>query len=737
MDTTYTLSGATIVAETSSRTLAGIDFNTGVTTVTWTVYDAQGNNDFCSFDITVTDNELPTLTCIADDSRNTDAGECDYTVVGAEFDLTGAGDNCGVVDTTYTLSGATIVAETSSRTLAGIDFNTGVTTVTWTVYDAQGNNDFCSFDITVTDNELPTLTCIADDSRNTDAGECDYTVVGVEFDLTGAGDNCGVVDTTYTLSGATIVAETSSRTLAGIDFNTGVTTVTWTVYDAQGNNDFCSFDITVTDNELPTLTCIADDSRNTDAGECDYTVVGAEFDLTGAGDNCGVVDTTYTLSGATVIAETSGRTLAGIDFNTGVTTVTWTVYDAQGNNDFCSFDITVTDNELPTLTCIADDSRNTDAGECDYTVVGAEFDLTGAGDNCGVVDTTYTLSGATIVAETSSRTLAGIDFNTGVTTVTWTVYDAQGNNDFCSFDITVTDNELPTLTCIADDSRNTDAGECDYTVVGAEFDLTGAGDNCGVVDTTYTLSGATIVAETSSRTLAGIDFNTGVTTVTWTVYDAQGNNDFCSFDITVTDNELPTPICKDITVYLDSITGLVSITVDSIDNGSIDNCGIADRRIGLSSQSTFGCNDIGPHDVYLVIEDNSGNIDSCLSIVTVEYLLIPDAYPDPEYDTICNTGTTNILLRRNLSQTTFRWTVEAPASISGAVADTAKFSIIQTLTNSSDSAHLVKYIINPFTYGCENETDTAYIRSLPGYWMHLEDRNVQVHPLRILCGLSQ
>ncbi len=105
-----------------------------------------------------------------------------------------------------------------------------------------------------------------------------------------------------------------------------------------------------------------------------------------------MVDTTYTLSGATVIAETSGRTLAGIDFNTGVTTVTWTVYDAQGNNDFCSFDITVTDNELPTLTCIADDSRNTDAGECDYTVVGAEFDLTGAGDNCGVVDTTYTLS---------------------------------------------------------------------------------------------------------------------------------------------------------------------------------------------------------------------------------------------------------------------------------------------------------------------------------------------------------
>ena len=252
-----------------------------------------------------------------------------------------------------------------------------------------------------------------------------------------------MVDTTYTLSGATIAAcEISGRTLAGIDFNTGVTTVTWTVYDAQGNNDFCSFDITVTDNELPTLTCIADDSRNTDAGECDYTVVGAEFDLTGAGDNCGVVDTTYTLSGATVIAETSGRTLAGIDFNTGVTTVTWTVYDAQGNNDFCSFDITVTDNELPTLTCIADDSRNTDAGECDYTVVGAEFDLTGAGDNCGVVDTTYTLSGATVIAETSGRTLAGIDFNTGVTTVTWTVYDAQGNNDFCSFDITVTDNEL-------------------------------------------------------------------------------------------------------------------------------------------------------------------------------------------------------------------------------------------------------------------------------------------------------
>ena len=256
--------------------------------------------------------------------------------------------------------------------------------------------------------------------------------------------------------------------------------------------------------------------------------------------------------------------------------------------------------------------------------------------------------------------------------------------------------------------RDTDVGQCTFTITGGEFDLDNAVDNCEIIDTTYQLIGATVIGETSGRSIDGIVLDTGTTIVTWKVYTAHDTAN-CSFEIKVSDNALPTPVCKNITVYLDSVTGLTSIAADSIDNGSSDNCGIAQRWIGFSSDSIFDCGDIGTHNVYLVIQDNADNVDSCLSLVTVEYLVVPDAFPEPEYDTICDGATTNILLRRNLSKTTFRWTVLAPPSISGAIPDTAKFSIVQTLSNSSSSTQLVRYVINPFTYGCEDETDTAFV----------------------------
>ncbi len=375
----------------------------------------------------------------------------------------------------------------------------------------------------------------------------------------------------------------------------------------------------------------------------------------------------------------------------------------------CSYSDTVTvsilDVTVPVITCPADVEQGVDVDQCYGTVTGIEPTL--LTDDCpGIPTLTYKLTNATIGSGIGNAN--NVQFAVGITTVWYIAEDFSGNMDSCSFTVTINDDQAPVLTCKANQVRNTDAGQCTYTASGGEFDLDDASDNCDIVDTSYTLTGATTVGETSGRSLDGVIFNPGETTVTWRIFTAHDTNS-CSFTINVTDIQLPTPVCKNLTVYLDSVTGLASITVDSIENGSFDNCAIADRWIGFSSDSSYDCGDIGTHNVYLVIEDNSGNIDSCLSLVTVEYLVVPDAFPEPVYDTICNGATTDILLRRNLSQTTFRWTVLAPPSISGASPDTAKFSIVQTLSNSSDNTQLVRYVINPFTYGCENETDTAYV----------------------------
>jgi flavin reductase (DIM6/NTAB) family NADH-FMN oxidoreductase RutF len=250
------------------------------------------------------------ITCVSDpQNRDADLGVCTYTAVGTEFDPPTFGDNC---------AGATISNDfDNTSSLAGSVFPAGTTTVTWTVTDASGNTATCSFDVVVSDNEDPTITCVSDpQNRDADLGVCTYTAVGTEFDPPTFGDNC---------AGATISNDfDNTSSLAGSVFPAGTTTVTWTVTDASGNTATCSFDVVVSDNEDPTITCVSDpQNRDADLGVCTYTAVGTEFDPPTFGDNC---------AGATISNDFDNTSsLAGSVFPAGTTTVTWTVTDASGN----------------------------------------------------------------------------------------------------------------------------------------------------------------------------------------------------------------------------------------------------------------------------------------------------------------------------------------------------------------------------------------------------------------------
>jgi phosphatidylethanolamine-binding protein (PEBP) family uncharacterized protein len=522
--TTYTLTGVT--TGTGMNTLAGITFNKGVTNIKWKVKDAAGNADSCTFVLTVVDDDAPTVSCVGNQARGTDATACSYTAVGTEFNPTASNDNCGITATTYALSGVT--SGSGSNTLAGVAFNKGVTTVIWQVSDAAGNTGTCSFTVTVTDNDAPVIVCKANQNRGTVAPTCTYTTIGTEFDLTSSTDNCGIVSTTYSMTGVT--GGSGSNTLAGFVFNKGITMVTWLVTDAAGNTATCKFNVKVVDDDNPTIVCKTNQTRGTSAPLCSYTTIGTEFDLTSSTDNCGVISTTtYTLTGAT--SGSGSNTLATFVFVKGVTTIKWTVTDPAGNSSTCSFTVTIADDDPPSLVCKANQTRGTTTPACKYTAVGTEFNLMSSSDNCGVTSTTYTLSGAT--TGTGSSSLAGKIFNTGVTTIVWKVSDAAGNMNTCSLTVTVNDNILPTLTCKANQVRNAAAYACKYTTVGTEFNLTASSDNCGITSTTYTLTGVT--TGTGSTTLAGVMFNKGVSTVTWKVTDAAGNSKTCSFTVTVND----------------------------------------------------------------------------------------------------------------------------------------------------------------------------------------------------------
>jgi hypothetical protein len=603
-------------------------FNTGITTVTYIVRDAAGNEATCSFTVTVTDNEDPTISCPSDITQNVDAGVCNASVVVPNATID---DNCSATLLTWSMTGATVAASpaTGINHIGTFTFNTGITTVTYIVRDAAGNEATCSFTVTVTDNEDPTISCPLDITQNVDAGVCNASVVVPNATID---DNCSATLLTWSMTGATIAtsAVTGINQIGTFTFNTGITTVTYIVRDAAGNEATCSFTVTVTDNEDPTISCPLDITQNVDAGVCNASVVVPNATID---DNCGVTVLTWSMTGATVAASpaTGINQIGTFTFNTGITTVTYIVRDAAGNEATCSFTVTVTDNEDPTISCPSDITQNVDAGVCNASVVVPNATI---GDNCGVTVLTWSMTGATVAASpaTGINHIGTFTFNTGITTVTYIVRDAAGNEATCSFTVTVTDNEDPTISCPSDITQNVDAGVCNASVVVPNATI---GDNCGVTVLTWSMTGATVAASpaTGINQIGTFTFNTGITTVTYIVRDAAGNEATCSFTVTVTDNIPPiiTTQPSDTTGYVDASCNFIIPDYRS-EFTVTDNCGTVNI-----SQFPLGTTISGhgtSQTIVFNIDDGHGNVLIRSIVLTLRDTISPD-FIVPESDTVC------------------------------------------------------------------------------------------------------
>src|SRR2546428_2463339 len=146
-------------------------------------------------------------------------------------------DNCGV---------STVVNDGSEP------YPVGTNAVVWTVTDVHGNSATCTQQVIVVDNQAPSISCPAAVVSATDPGQCSAS--NVTYTVS-ASDNC---------TNVTVVCSPPS----GATFLVGVTAVSCGVTDAAGNTNGCSFTVTVTDTERPTLSCPADVTVNADAGLC-------------------------------------------------------------------------------------------------------------------------------------------------------------------------------------------------------------------------------------------------------------------------------------------------------------------------------------------------------------------------------------------------------------------------------------------------------------------------------------
>ena len=115
-------------------------------------------------------------------------------------------------------------------------------TVTVTADDGNGNTADCTVVLTGDDTTPPTITCPTDQNNAPALSFCSAVVTGIDAVYS---DNCSGAALTYVLSGAT--TGSGSGQVSGSTFNTGTTTVTYTVTDGGGLTGSCDFTVTIDD----------------------------------------------------------------------------------------------------------------------------------------------------------------------------------------------------------------------------------------------------------------------------------------------------------------------------------------------------------------------------------------------------------------------------------------------------------------------------------------------------------
>ncbi|HMQ47442.1 MAG TPA: gliding motility-associated C-terminal domain-containing protein [Saprospiraceae bacterium] len=358
----------------------------------------------------------------------------------------------------------------------------------------------------------------------------------------------------------------------------GANQITYIVSDCAGNSDTCTYNITVVDQEAPTLDCPDDLNVILPLGEC-TTLVQLPFP-DGIDDNCRATNSVR-------------RTLPmGMDTTAAYLTFT---YDPN-LNDYLADAKTYTFNNLaanaiesPTLTLN----------------IRGDFNSNGAfvqviGDSGMPIHTTAVgLTGCGFEAE--------IDIN--IPRDTFNVWAADGSVTF-----QVVPNPIQVPPGVPGDGIN----PCNPANVNSDGDVDGvsyifATLSYESITPSYFTQGATTIPLTPMVPPAIAPqhvFNVGETTVSYIVNDAFGNADTCSYSVFVIDNEAPTALCQATIVEINpsDLDGDV-VEVDVFDAGSFDNCGIDTMYL---QPNTFTCNQAGSSvQATLTVIDLVGNVSTC------------------------------------------------------------------------------------------------------------------------------
>jgi subtilisin-like proprotein convertase family protein len=473
-------------------------FPVGTNIVTYTLTDASGNSVECSFVVIVLDTQAPVQANCGNPlfssffAGNNDLGECSSTLPGSII----VTDNCDEEVSVEML----VTNPDGSLTLVTWDYNgnnlytttytfqVGFTTFTIYVTDSSGNQNSCTEQILINDNEDPEITCpgnaVITTSNLGNTGDCTGSYNWTHPLPT---DNCEIISYSYrvvradgTIDGpfdvtGLVQGAPAQAFNASYDFPIGTSQVQYFVADASGNTTACQFSVTVSDDENPVFVNCPEGVTYTIGADADCNN-GIIWSIPIAEDNCEVE-----------VVQTAGP-MQGLQLSLGTYEIQYTATDLAGNTATCNFTIVVEDDDTPYLVCQPDREVSTDEDLCSWESAENELNPLLVRDNCpgDVLDYEIDFADNTN-ASGLGDVPGGTIFTLGVNTVTYTLTDTAGNVAMCTFNITVFDEQAPEIMCPADLTIEC-ADPANEMLISDWIDSATATDNCpGDIDIAATV----------------------------------------------------------------------------------------------------------------------------------------------------------------------------------------------------------------------------------------------------------
>ncbi|MFL0594584.1 putative Ig domain-containing protein, partial [Staphylococcus caprae] len=563
--------------DSATNTISGTPTKVGSYPITVTTTDAEGNTTTTSFAIKVVDTTKPTVTSIKDQTKEVNTPIDSITI--------DASDNSGQ-DVTNKVSGlpSGVSFNSETNTISGTPTKVGNYPITVTTTDASGNKTETKFTIEVVDKTAPTVTSIANQTK-----EVNTPIDSITVEAT---DNSGQPVTNKVSglpSGVSFDGETN--TISGTPTKVGNYPITVTTTDAEGNATTTKFTIQVVDTIKPMVTSIEDQTKEVNTSIDSITIE--------ATDNSGQA-VTNKVSGLPegVSFDSATNTISGTPTKVGSYPITVTTTDAEGNETTTKFTIQVVDTTKPTVTVIKDQTKEVNTAIDSITIE--------ATDNSGQA-LTNKVSGlpAGVSFDSETNTISGTPTKVGSYPIVVTTTDAEGNETTTNFTIKVVDTTKPTVTSIGNQTKEVNT-PIDPIKIEAK-------DNSGQ-DVTNKVSGlpSGVSFNSATNTISGTPTKVGSYPITVTTRDESGNETTTNFMIKVVDTINPV-----VTSIADQ-TKEVNTAIDSIKIESTDNSGqaVTNKVSGLPAGVSFDSETntisgtptkVGNYPITVTTTDASGN----------------------------------------------------------------------------------------------------------------------------------